>query len=65
MYCFSTAGRGILTCCIRKEMFFEDFTELVGFQPIVILDLNGIIFNAVGAFGLSFNINLNLAHHTV
>ena len=37
--------------------------ELVGFQTMMILDPNGITFDAVGVFGLVFY--LNLAHHTV
>ena len=40
--------------------------ELVGFQTMVILDPNGMNFDAVGVFGLvSFNFYLNLASHTV
>jgi hypothetical protein len=30
--------------------------ELAGFQTMVILDPNGIIFDAVGVFGLAFQI---------
>jgi hypothetical protein len=32
---------------------------------MVILDSNGMTFDAVGIFGLAFQLYLNLAHHTV
>ena len=48
--------------------FFENFpylTELVGFQTMVILDPYGMTFDAVGVFGLYFQLLLNPAHHIV
>ena len=42
-----------------------EMPKFVGFQTIVILDPNGMTFDAVGVFGPFFDFHLNLAHHTV
>ena len=36
------------------EKQYYEMPELVGFQTMVILDLNGMTFDAVGVFGLVF-----------
>ena len=36
------------------ENQYYEMPELVGFQTMVILDPNGMTFDAVGAFGLAF-----------
>ena len=38
------------------EKQYYEMPELVGFQTMVILDPNGMTFNAVGAFGLVFQL---------
>ena len=38
------------------EKQYCEMPELAGFQTMVILDPNGIIFDAVGVFGLAFQI---------
>ena len=45
-----------------KKQYY-DMPELVGFQTMVILDPNGMTFDAGGAFGPDFYSNLD--HHTV
>ena len=39
---------------IEKQYF--EMPELVGFQTMMILDPNGMIFGAVGVFGLAFQL---------
>ena len=53
-YCFSTAHIGALTCSRSKIVL--KISEFVGFQTMVILELDlfGMTFDAVGAFGLAF-----------
>ena len=38
------------------EKPYYEIPELVGFQTMVILDPNGITFDAVGVFGLTFQL---------
>ena len=38
------------------EKQYYEMPELVGFQTMVILDPNGMTFDAVGAFGLAFQL---------
>ena len=47
------------------EKQYYEMSEFVGFQTIVILDPNGMIFDAVVALVWPFDIYLNLVHHTV
>ena len=51
---------------IAVEKKHYEMPEFVGFQTIVILDPNGMTFDALSVFGLwPFDFYLNLAHHTV